>query len=103
MNLYWLSAVFMMATYRSSAEVCYEGASGNDGNDSYQHFTPLAADPSTGDDEDEGDGEGDGEGEGEEDGDTAANDPMSGFVKFAIVASVYTVTIGALFVLMGVF
>jgi hypothetical protein len=28
---------------------------------------------------------------------------MSGFVKFAIVASVYTVTIGALFVLMGVF
>ena len=71
----------------------------------------LAADPFP--DEDEGDGEGDGEGEGEgegedagageEDGDTAANDSMSGFVKFAIVASVYTVTIGALFVLMGVF
>jgi hypothetical protein len=67
----------------------------------------LEADPPSGDseDEDEGDGEGDGEGEGEgeEDGDTAANDPMSGFVKFAIVASLYTVTIGAVFVLMGAF
>jgi hypothetical protein len=28
---------------------------------------------------------------------------MSGFVKFAIVASLYTVTIGAVFVLMGAF
>jgi hypothetical protein len=75
----------------------------------------LEADPPSVDpeDEDEGDGEGDGEGEGEgdgegegegeEDGDTAANDPMSGFVKFAIVASLYTVTIGAVFVLMGAF
>ena len=65
---------------------------------------PPAVDPED-EDEDEGDGEGDGEGEGEgeEDGDTAANDPMSGVVKFAIVASLYTVTIGAVFVLMGVF
>jgi hypothetical protein len=65
---------------------------------------PPSVDPED-EDEDEGDGEGDGEGEGEgeEDGDTAANDPMSSFVKFAIVASLYTVTIGAVFVLMGVF
>ena len=63
---------------------------------------PPSVDP---EDEDEGDGEGDGEGEGEgeEDGDTAANDPMSSVVKFAIVASLYTVTIGAVFVLMGAF
>ena len=63
----------------------------------------LAADPFPDEDEGDGEGDGEGEGEGEEDGDTAANDSMSGFVKFAIVASVYTVTIGALFVLMGVF
>jgi hypothetical protein len=65
---------------------------------------PPSVDPED-EDEDEGDGEGDGEGEGEgeEDGDTAANDPMSSFVKFAIVASLYTVTIGAVFFLMGVF
>jgi hypothetical protein len=65
---------------------------------------PPSVDPED-EDEDEGDGEGDGEGEGEgeEDGDTAANDPMSSVVKFAIVASLYTVTIGAVFVLMGAF
>ena len=63
----------------------------------------MAADPPSVDPEDEDEGDGEGDGEGEEDGDTAANDPMSGVVKFAIVASLYTVTIGALFVLMGVF
>jgi hypothetical protein len=67
---------------------------------------PPSVDPED-EDEDEGDGDGEGdgegEGEGEEDGDTAANDPMSSVVKFAIVASLYTVTIGAVFVLMGVF
>ena len=63
----------------------------------------MEADPPSVDPEDEDEGDGEGDGEGEEDGDTAANDPMSGVVKFAIVASLYTVTIGALFVLMGVF
>ena len=67
---------------------------------------PPSVDPED-EDEDEGDGDGEGdgegEGEGEEDGDTAANDPMSSVVKFAIVASLYTVTIGAVFVLMGAF
>ena len=85
------------------------------GNYSYKIYAAQVADPFPADpededeDEDEGDGEGDGEGEGEGDGegeDAGADkedDSMSGVVKFAIVASLYTVTIGALFVLMGVF
>jgi len=71
---------------------------------------PDAGGGGEGDGGDEGDGDAGGDddasGEGgaaDGDGtDTAANDPMSGIVKFTIVASLYTVTIGAIFLLMGV-